>query len=317
MPMLRFFRHSDGTFAHFNGMGVTPADLLLTLLAYDDSRGAPLSNAPHSGYQRVESGGGVLIMDTGRAPPIEMSLDAHAGCLSFEFSSPRQSLIVVNCGMPTTTRDEWRRLARATAAHSTATLNGESSAHFVEGQTFRRVLGGSPMVGGPSHVSVAREQLSESIALRAGHDGYADRYGILHERAVTLAADGARLDGEDLFLAADGGPQIRAKQDKYAIRFHLHPLIKASRLTDGRGVLLMMPNKEVWTFSAGEHRIQLEDSVYLAGNDGPRRAVQLVISGQARSAPRVAWSFAQANAGALATPGTTRRVREKEPRLPL
>jgi uncharacterized heparinase superfamily protein len=317
MPMLRFFRHSDGTFAHFNGMGATPADLLLTLLAYDDSRGAPLSNAPHSGYQRVENGGGVLIMDTGRAQPIDMSLDAHAGCLSFEFSSPKQSLMVVNCGMPATARDEWRRLARATAAHSTATLNGESSAHFVEGQTFRRMLGGSPMVGGPSHVSVSREQLSDSITLRAGHNGYADRYGILHERTVTLAADGARLEGEDLFLAADGGPQIRSKHDKYAIRFHLHPLIKASRLTDGRGVLLMMPNKEVWTFSAGDNRIQLEDSVYLAGNDGPRRAVQLVINGQARSAPRVVWSFAQANAGALTTPGATRRVREKEPRLPL
>ena len=26
MPMLRFFRHSDGTFAHFNGMGATPAE---------------------------------------------------------------------------------------------------------------------------------------------------------------------------------------------------------------------------------------------------------------------------------------------------
>jgi uncharacterized heparinase superfamily protein len=317
MPMLRFFRHSDGTFAHFNGMGTTPAELLLTLLAYDDSRGAPLSNAPHSGYQRIETGGGALIMDTGRAPPVETSLDAHAGCLSFEFSSPKQSLIVVNCGMPANGRDEWRRLARATAAHSTATLNGESSAHFVEGQTFRRVLGGSPMVGGPSHVSVSREALSDSITLRAGHDGYADRYGILHERTVTLAGDGARLDGEDLFLAADGGPQIRGKQDQYAIRFHLHPSIKASRLTDGRGVLLMMPNKEVWTFSAGDNRVQLEDSVYLAGNDGARRAVQLVVSGQARSTPRVVWSFAQASAGALATSGTTRRVREKEPRLPL
>ena len=27
MPMLRFFRHSEGTFAHFNGMGTTPGDL--------------------------------------------------------------------------------------------------------------------------------------------------------------------------------------------------------------------------------------------------------------------------------------------------
>src|ERR1700685_1709370 len=94
MPMLRFFRHSDGTFAHFNGMGATPADLLMTLLAYDEAHGAPLSNAPYSAYQRLEAGGGVLLVDTGRAPPIEMSLDAHAGCLSFEFSSPKQNLVV-------------------------------------------------------------------------------------------------------------------------------------------------------------------------------------------------------------------------------
>ena len=37
MPMLRFFRHSDGSFAHFNGMGATPAGLLSTLLAYDEN----------------------------------------------------------------------------------------------------------------------------------------------------------------------------------------------------------------------------------------------------------------------------------------
>ena len=112
----------------------------------------------------------------------------------------------------------------------------------------------------------------------------------MHQRTLTLATDGTRLDGEDLFLAADGGA-LRSSQDHYTVRFHLHPLVKATRLTDGHGVLLMMPNKEVWTFSAGDHHILLEDSVYLAGNDGPRRAAQMVIKGQARSAPRVSWSF--------------------------
>jgi uncharacterized heparinase superfamily protein len=177
------------------------------------------------------------------------------------------------------------------------------------------VLGGSPMLGGPSRVSVTREERPDSITVRAGHDGYAARYGILHERTVTLAADGTRFEGEDMFLAADGSTQLRTNQDRYAVRFHLHPSIKATRLTDGHGVLLMMPNKEVWTFSAGDDRVQLEDSVYLAGNDGPRRAVQMVIHGQARSAPRVTWRFQQANPGALAA--ATRRTREKEPRLPL
>ena len=56
MPMLRFFRHADGNFAQFNGMGPTPVDLLATVLAYDDARGAPVANAPHSGYQRIDAG---------------------------------------------------------------------------------------------------------------------------------------------------------------------------------------------------------------------------------------------------------------------
>jgi uncharacterized heparinase superfamily protein len=315
MPMLRFFRHSEGTFAHFNGMGTTPVEQLLTLLAYDETRGAPHTNAPYSAYQRVEAGGGVLIMDTGGAPPIEMSLEAHAGCLSFEFSSPKQSLIVVNCGMPPTARDEWRPFARATPAHSTVTFNETSSARFVETATFRRLLGGSPMLGGPTNVAVSREDRGETIVLRVAHDGYADRYGIVHERTIVLAADGTKFEGEDMFLAADGA-QIRTSHDSYAVRFHLHPSIKATRLTDGHGVMLMTPNREVWTFSAHEDRVELEDSVYLAGSDGPRRTVQIVIHGHARETPRVLWTFQQTSATSLAA-AAKQRTREDEPRLPL
>jgi len=316
MPMLRFFRHSEGTFAHFNGMGATPAELLLTLLAYDEIHGAPLSNAPHSAYQRLEAGGGVLIMDTGRAPPIEMSLEAHAGFLSFEFSTPKGTLMVVNCGMPQTAREDWRPFARGTPAHSTVTFNDTSSARFVETPAFRRVLGGSPMLGGPSNVAVTREDRADGIVLRAAHDGYADRYGILHERTILLAADGGRFEGEDMFLAADGSSELRASQDRFALRFHLHPSVKATRLTDGHGVMLMTANKEVWTFTAPDARVELEDSVYLAGT-GPRRTSQLVIRGHASSMRRVLWTFQQTTSAALATAGTTRRLREEEPRLPL
>jgi uncharacterized heparinase superfamily protein len=318
MPMLRFFRHSEGTFAHFNGMGATPADLLSTLLAYDEARGAPFSNAPYSAYQRLESGGGVLLVDTGRAPPIEMSLDAHAGCLSFEFSSPKQSLIVVNSGMPAAGRENWRPLARSTAAHSTVTFNDTSSARFVALTTFRRALGGAPMLGGPTKVDVSREDRADGVALRMVHDGYAKPFGILHERVLTLAADGTRLDGEDVFLAADGSAQLRTAEDEFAVRFHLHPVVKATRLTDGHGVMLMMPNKEIWTFSAREDRVDLEDSVYLAAAEGPRRTVQIVIHGHARTASRVQWCLQQAQPTTQAGTGSGRRSRdEDEPQLPL
>ncbi len=316
MPMLRFFRHSDGTFAHFNGMGTTPADQLLTLLAYDDTHGAPLSNAPYSAYQRAEAGGAVLIMDTGAAPPLDMSLEAHAGCLSFEFSSPKQNLLIVNCGMPPMARDEWRRFARSTAAHSTATLNNVSSARFIESRAFRRLLGGAPMHGGPLHVRVDREDGPDAVVLRASHDGYARRFGIVHERTIVLAGDGGRLEGEDMFLAADGSAQIRSIHDAYAIRFHLHPSVKATKVNDGHGVMLVTPSKEVWIFTAHQDHAELEDSVYLAGTDGPRRTTQLVVYGNARNVPRVLWTFQQANSAAAPSVSAGRRVREEEPKLP-
>ena len=56
MPMLRFFRHGDGNFALFNGMGPTPGDLVNAVLFLDDARGTPVANATHSGYQRLQAG---------------------------------------------------------------------------------------------------------------------------------------------------------------------------------------------------------------------------------------------------------------------
>jgi uncharacterized heparinase superfamily protein len=314
MPMLRFFRHTDGSFARFNGMGATPIDLLFTLLAYDEAGGAPLSNAPHSGYQRLEAGGSVLIVDVGRAPPIPMSLEAHAGCLAFEFSTAKHNLLIVNCGVPPTAREDWRQLARATSAHSTVTFNDTSSARFVTAPTFRRVLGGAPMLGGPSRVAVTRDDQPDALALRATHDGYAERFGILHERTLVLAADGRSLEGDDVFLAPDGQSEVRTTRDRYAVRFHLHPSVKATRMSDGHGAMLMAPDKEVWTLTVRDGRIELEDSVYLAGAEGPRRTTQLVIYGHARHAPRVSWSL---RAGPAAPIKTTARSREDEPRLPL
>ena len=153
--------------------------------------------------------------------------------------------------------------------------------------------------------------------LRAGHDGYAGRCGVVHQRILTLASDGTRLEGEELFLAADGSAQIRAGEDAYAVRFHLHPLTKATRLTDGHGVLLVMPNKEVWTFSVAELQVEIEDSVYLAGTDGPRRTSQMVIHGNARRAPRVVWTFRQTNQASVPAPTASRLLRSEEPKLQL
>jgi uncharacterized heparinase superfamily protein len=309
MPMLRFFRHGDGNFAQFNGMGPTAVDLLATVLAYDDARGTPVSNAPHSGYQRIDAGQTALLMDTGKPPPLPLSQEAHAGCLSFELSW-RQHRLVINCGLPAVNKETWRQVARATAAHSTVTFNDTSSCHFLESGPFRRLLFGTPIVGGPHNVPV---ESAEGAVLRTSHDGYAGDFGIIHHRTIQLRADGRVLDGEDSFTPSEGLAISADVADEFAIRFHLHPAIKASRLSDGRGVILILPDREVWTFATLGSSVDIEESVFLAGTDGPRRAAQIVIYGHAREHAKVKWSFGHTPPAA---PGT-RPTRADEPELPL
>jgi uncharacterized heparinase superfamily protein len=289
MPMLRFFRHVDGTFTLVNGMGPTPPGLLATVLAYDDARGTPVANAPYSGYQRLEAGPSTLLMDTGGPPPLEVSADGHAGCLAFEFSS-RLQRIIVNCGMPGAGRESWRQVARATAAHSTVTFNDSSSCLFLDTPSIRRVFG-VPILDGPRNVTVSRDHEGRGGVLRATHDGYVERFGIIHERFVSLSGDGNRLDGEDVFLPFTGNALPPDAEDHFAVRFHLHPGTRATRLTNGHGAALLLPNRDVWNLDAHEHVVVVEESVYLAGQDGPRRTTQVVIYGQAHSTPRVRWTL--------------------------
>jgi uncharacterized heparinase superfamily protein len=312
MPMLRFFRHADGNFAQFNGMGPTPVDLLATVLAYDDARGTPVANAPHSGYQRIDAGDSALVMDTGKPPPLPVSQEAHAGSLSFELSS-RQQRLVVNCGLPAVNKENWRQVARATPAHSTVTFNETSSCRFLEAVRLRKLLFGIPIVSGPRHVRLERGTQAEGVWLRASHDGYVPQFSVVHTRAVRLSPDGRLLDGEDIFVGVEGRALSNRVPDEFAVRFHLHPAVKASRLSDGYGVILLLPDREVWTFSTYGDPVQLEESVFLTAPDGPRRTTQIVIYGRARERAKVRWCFRHSPPSA---PGA-RPDREAEPELPL
>jgi uncharacterized heparinase superfamily protein len=311
MPMMRFFRHADGNFAQFNGMGPTPVDLLATVLAYDDARGTPVANAPHSGYHRIDAADTALLMDSGRPPPIAVSQEAHAGCLSFELSWKAHRL-VINCGLPAVNKENWRQVARATAAHSTVTFNETSSCQFFDSRWCRRLLFGIPIIAGPRRISVERGHDADALSLRATHDGYARSFGVFHSRAIRLSPDGRALEGEDSFAPAKG-LMLPAGADEFAIRFHLHPAIKANRLADGHGVILLLPDRDVWSFATYGEMVEIEESVYLAGPDGPRRTVQIVIYGHARREPTVRWIFRHTPV----MPPEERAARAEEPELPL
>ncbi|HMQ57671.1 MAG TPA: heparinase II/III family protein, partial [Rhizobiaceae bacterium] len=245
-PALRFFRHSDGAIAHFNGAGPTPTGLVATVLRQDESAGQPLAAATHSGFQRLAAGGTVLIADTGAPPRADQSSLAHAGCLSFEFSSLRQR-IVVNCGAPAIADEDLRQLARTTAAHSTAIVGETSSARLRFPPSLSELLR-TPLLRGPRKVGVRRLAARDESGFVAEHDGYAAAFNILHRRTILLHETGDVIDGEDRFAAANGR-NVNVKRDGVIVRFHLHPSIGAEILPAGL-IALTAQNGDRWIFAA-------------------------------------------------------------------
>ena len=288
LPALRFFRHQDGSLARFNGMGATIQDRIAAVLRHDDTAGAPLLHAPHSGYERLSMGGTTVIADTGAVPPPDVSGHAHAGCLSFELSSGRQHY-VVNAGVDDFGADDFRPLARATAAHSTATLNDTSSARFSHSARVNGLLR-TPLVAGPRHVPSQRTDADGTQGFVASHDGYVSRFGLFHERELTLSDGGNLLEGVDRFFRAGGETARSNGRDLVTLRFHIHPETQIYR--DGQGRLVLAAGgADSWAFSCDAVPANIEESIFFAGLGGPRRTSQITLSFKASEIPEIAWQL--------------------------
>ena len=292
MPMLRFFQIGDQGFAHFNGMGPTPMESLAALMVHDDIHGKPISHADKSGYCRLESGASVIIADTGHAPPIALSSDAHASSLSFEMSTGHHPLIV-NCGVPMRDEPEWRTVTRSTAAHSTLVVCDTSSSHLVGGGSPAEP-GETPRLSGPSNIQAELKSQNGNMELRASHDGYDQRYGITHVRRLRLTKNGELLMGIDQLIAPNGlKGAARDNGGEFAIRFHLPPSARARMSDDGMSALILLPSHDGWRLSSKQGAVVIEESVFLADVKGPRRTFQVVILGSMGGANEISvnWSI--------------------------
>lgn len=282
MPMLRLFRHGDGALALFNGMGVTAPELVATILAYDDVRGRPIVNARASGYQRLEGGQTIVVVDAGTPPPRLFSGAAHAGCLSFELSSGLHRL-VVNCGAPDGTRPGPREAARSTAAHATLTLNDTSSCRFAP--PGNRGAGGL-LIAGPRDVQAEREDGPKGTVLRLSHDGYVSEFGLIHQRLLLLAAPGDLFEGHDRLIGPNGEP---GRVIPFTLRFHLHPGVRA-RPEGGQAVRLEAPDGDTWLFESSLPAVT-EPTVLFAAAGGPRPSTQIRVNGLSGTGDSVNWRF--------------------------
>jgi uncharacterized heparinase superfamily protein len=291
MPAIRFYRHRDGNFARFNGVGCSQQELIATVLRYDDAMGKPTREASQSGYQRMTGGATTLIMDVGNPPNIENTKKAHAGCLSFEMSSLR-TCFITNCGIADNGDEAQLSASRSTAAHSTAVVHNTSSCHFQKPNMFTRNLG-MRMLTGPQRASSERNIVDGYTQIVARHDGYLHQFGVWHERILQLSDDGNVLLGRDQFFADGGKPPINMRRDDCAIRFHLHPSVSA-RIDENNGVIVIHANQnQSWKFVCDAGQVGLEESIFFASPAGPKPTSQIVINLKLSQLSAVNWRFEQ------------------------
>ena len=140
-------------------------------------------------------------------------------------------------------------------------------------------------------VTVEAERLAEqgAVLIDARHDGYRARFGLVHRRRLYISAGGDDIRGEDTLTAETGLPE--PSTHPFAIRFHLHPNVRASLTQDGSAVLLRLSGGAGFRFLAGNAALALDDSVYF-GSGMLRRTQQIVLTGQTDGdATGVQWSL--------------------------
>ena len=257
-PALRALRHGDGGLALFNGSREDSAVLIDLVLTQAGRGGRAPAGLTESGFQRLQAGRSVLIVDSGPPPPHGIDRLAHAGTLSMELSIGRERLIV-NCGAAPPSMGPWRDAARATAAHSTLVVADINSAELKPAGLGRV----------PGTVDAQRQEANGAHWLETSHDGYRLVNGAIHHRRLYMAESGEDIRGEDSIEAAE--PLA------FAVRFHLHPSVVASMQQDGRSVVLRLPGGTVWSLRAKSVEIGLEESVYLGGGE-PRPTQQIVLT---------------------------------------
>ena len=270
---LRTLRHGDGALALFNGSKEDSAILIELVLGQASRAGRPVMALTEGGFQRLQAGRTVVLVDCGRPPPPGVDRLSHAGTLSMELSIGRERLIV-NCGAAPAAGPQWRDASRATAAHSTLVIADTNSSELRPTGIGRQ----------PEHVEAQRQEANGAHWLEASHDGYLKPYGAVHRRRLYLAESGEDIRGEDAI-------ESEQPQD-YSLHFHLHPSVVASLQQDGEAVLLRLPSGTGWRLRAEGAQMTLEESIYLGGLE-PKRGEQVVLTGRADGPQQVKWAISK------------------------
>ncbi|HXA40917.1 MAG TPA: heparinase II/III family protein [Phenylobacterium sp.] len=289
---VRFFTLGDGRLAAFQGGEALAGPYVAAARAGEDSidRAVP---AARGGYHRLEARTLQVMADAAAPAAGAWSEAACAQPLAIEVLAHGKRLIVGSGWSPDAAGPQALRLVDAA---STLCVSEAACGAPLQGFAARAL--GPRLRDAYAVDGVDRQAARGGAWLEAGHDGWARRFGLRHQRRLYLDLDADELRGEDALvpLAQRGGAAGR-RFAPFVVRFHLHPQVSALIARDRTSVLLKVEGQAAgWWLRSDAQEATLEPAAHL--EDGlVRHGQQIVLRGQARldAGGKLRWKLSAAH----------------------
>ena len=218
------------------------------------------------GYVILKNKKIVLAMDVGSSPNKSFSTEYQYGALSFEIFSNQKKLIT-NAGYFSDKKSKLNKLSKSTSLHNTLIIEDFSSCTSKKSGKFIVVDRGLKVL----KKNIVYEKNYWKIS--GSHDGYLQRFGLIHERTVEFYPEQNKFIGFDKILR-----KVPKKEIKFDIRFHLHPSSKVMKTQDSKYILIEVDD-EGWKFSCDNYDINIDNGLYFGNKNLSKDNQNIFISG--------------------------------------
>ena len=231
------------------------------------------------GYAILKNKNCILAMDIGDSPHKRFSYNYQSGALSFEFFYKDKKLIS-NSGYFQDYENKLNLISKSTAAHSTLVINNHSSCSFRNDRTYKTLENGLKIV----NKNIVNEK--KYWLIKASHNGFLKKFGILHERSLEYFVEKNKLIGTDKIISKN-----KSGLKKYDIRFHMEPGVKLTKTLDNKTILIEIENSG-WRFSTNCEIINIESGIYFGNKNLFSENQNICLSGKTKDiSQEIKWVF--------------------------
>ena len=224
-------------------------------------------NKEIAGYAILKNKKIVLAMDIGTSPSKNFSKDYQCGALSFEIISNGKKLIS-NSGYFANKQNKLNILSKSTALQSTLIIEDHSSC------SFKKIKKSDYVIDKGLKITKKNIIFEDNYwKISAAHDGYSQKFNLIHEREVEFYPEQMKFVGFDKILRKNLNQNI-----KFDIRFHLDPNTKAMKTQDNKSILIEL-EEEGWKFNCDNFDINIDNGLYLGNENSYKENQNIFISG--------------------------------------